>query len=596
MSPTNLFALASSEPPLLDSVATDLGASGEFVRVWRPASGWVAAAAPLPGDEAMAEAEGELAFVERPAEDGWHGRLPPPRDLDRWLDESPELLASLPGDFGFVRFRPNASAVVARSCGGLVPFYLFESRACAAVSTRLGDLARFLPGEPEIDPLVNAIWSSGGFVFPDGRTFLAGVSILGRGQWTRIDRGRRRGGGRYWDPRQKRLGKPEPREHAERLQRLLVERLDRDLDPSGGNLLSWSGGVDSSSLAALAAGVVGRPLCTVSAVPPPDHPRFEHELSYLRPLARRYGLDPCLLIHVDADTRMRLFDAAPRVVFHVSHPVLSALPAIRRQTPVRLLLGGEFADEVCGSILTVPDWAAHTSLLRLLTGRVRLPFGPQDLGRWVKHRWLAALRRPFMGLPETLEGHVHPRLRQEYEQWRRRRCRQAGRERCANRFFHLRCELMDTVLAMNWEVTSSLGIRRSLPFFNREILELAGECHPAELIGDGAKGLLRAALRDHVPRRNLQRTDKGRWGLWGSNVRDDSFRWLKPLPEILAPVLAEGWFPRPPELVSLPEARCLRQLEVFAESLVLRRRGGTVEAAHLPFHRLDGVAADGGTG
>ena len=65
-------------------------------------------------------------------------------------------------------------------------------------------------------------------------------------------------------------------------------------------------------------------------------------------------------------------------------------------------------------------------------------------------------------------------------------------------------------LGMHWEVTSSLGVRRSFPFVTRELLELGFECHPSELVGPGTKRLLRAALAGDVPAINLERPDKGR--------------------------------------------------------------------------------------
>ena len=105
---------------------------------------------------------------------------------------------------------------------------------------------------------------------------------------------------------------------------------------------------------------------------------------------------------------------------------------------------------------------------------------------------------------------------------------------------------------MNWEVCSALGIRRSLPFFNREALELAFECHPTELYGPGTKKLLRAALRDDVPAKNLLRPDKGR--------RDDalvksmlSLQEQMPnetLPQELEGVLGPGWFSHPPKALN----------------------------------------------
>lgn len=271
----NLFAVHDVGPAALDAMMLDLQRSQEFAQVWRPAPGWVAAAAPLPGgepdgesvrDHQLAFAEGRDVLVER------CGKAPVARfrEIVEIADLHPDRLASLPGDLGFIRFRSGGGATVVRSCGGLVLFYLKQSEHRFAIATRLGDIVRYLPDEPRLDPLVNAIWACSWPMFPEGRTFLADVSILGRGCFARIEGGRQMESGPYWHPRPNHIPYPTPvqaREHAERLRTLLIEKLTRDLDPEGGNLLTLSGGVDSSSLAALAAGTVGRPVWTWSLLP-----------------------------------------------------------------------------------------------------------------------------------------------------------------------------------------------------------------------------------------------------------------------------------------------------------------------------------------
>src|SRR2546430_10251171 len=94
----NLFAAHDPDPLRLADLAADLEASGEFAAVWRPAPGWVAAAAPLPrGPADQFEARhSPPAFVEGREGDG-HAR--------------------------FIRFDPGGAASVTRARGGLGPFY-----------------------------------------------------------------------------------------------------------------------------------------------------------------------------------------------------------------------------------------------------------------------------------------------------------------------------------------------------------------------------------------------------------------------------------------------------------------------------------------
>ena len=123
---------------------------------------------------------------------------------------------------------------------------------------------------------------------------------------------------------------------------------------------------------------------------------------------------------------------------------------------------------------------------------------------------------------------------------------------------------------MNWEAASALGVRRSFPFFNREVLELAFECHPAELVGPGTKKLLRTALRRDVPARNLDRPDKGHWGTY---LEGAQIPWAERLPEGLEPVVRDDWYPQPPATLAVGEAHALAQLALFAESLRARQLG-----------------------
>ena len=129
----NLFAVRDEDPVSLAAFEADLRASGEFTEVWRPAAGWVAAAAPLPRGEPDGRdvrAAG-LAFAEgRDVVGNDFGAV---ADL---ADQNPDRLATLPGDFGFMRFRPDGEATVVRSCGGLVPFYLWHGDSGWAVDRK----------------------------------------------------------------------------------------------------------------------------------------------------------------------------------------------------------------------------------------------------------------------------------------------------------------------------------------------------------------------------------------------------------------------------------------------------------------------------
>src|SRR2546429_443827 len=176
----NLFAVCDENPLRADALQHKLQHSGEFAAVWRPAPGWVAAAAPLPGSVPDGAQVRGLGFAFAEGRDLVECQLEHAAQL---AEGAPQRLASLPGDFGFIHFQADGSATVVRSCGGVVPFYLWQDGGRAAVATRLGDLVCYILHQPRLDPLVNAVWASGWGLFPDGRTFLEGVAALERGSF-----------------------------------------------------------------------------------------------------------------------------------------------------------------------------------------------------------------------------------------------------------------------------------------------------------------------------------------------------------------------------------------------------------------------------
>jgi asparagine synthetase B (glutamine-hydrolysing) len=560
----NLFAVADGDASFLDSIEGLLRADAGFAEVWRPAPGWVAAAAPLPD----AEPDGEevrgrgFAFAEgRDRLDGGAGLEWIDR-VARLADRTPTALDELPGDFGFLRFRGDGSALAVRSCGGLAPLYVYRRPSGVAVGTLLNYFTRFLPGRFTLDPLVNATWGTVPILIDD-RTFLEGVSIVPRGSHARLEPGRAPIVDAYWDPRQGEGDGPTPDpEHAARLRELLIETLSRDLDSRGRNLLTLSGGVDSTSLGALSVGVVGRKLSSFSLIPGYE-PERSHELSFIDPLIERYGIEPANKLEISEEVRERWRRASPGLPFQILHPALCELPRICREQEVRVLVGGEFADEVCGEMGRIFDWARCTPPWSLIRGARSLPFGRRDYLRWGKTRLLDAVGRTRIRFPYELPEWVHPDVKAEYAEWLRRRRLERARGTGLLR------ELEDGAaadgwVAMNWEGTTPLGVRRSIPFFTRECLELAFECHPRELLGPGKKRLLRSALGGDVPSHNLMRADKGGWG---ARDRNRKLRFEGQLPDGLERVVRADWLPAPPGPFLDRDAVGLLRLPRLAEYL-----------------------------
>lgn len=598
----NLFAVFDENPAVLKEIMKGIERSREFVEVFKPIPDWVVAIAPLPDSEPDGEAARRFGLVFAEGRDilekGANDRAQRFREIAEFADKKTENLDTFPGDFGFIRFHPQGPVTVVRSCSGLAPFYIKQDGKRTVISTRLEYFVRYHPDEPRLDPLSNAVWASSWPTFPDGRTPLKDVKILARGSFAKIENGRVTTG-RYWNPRPEKIHYPTPTEadeHARRLREILLEKLQRDLDPRGGNLLTLSGGVDSSSLCALSAGLLGFKVMTWSTLHSKENNEkaYRHDLSYIEPLRRQYGIEKYWEAFVPKTGAVEFWLKGPRFVFHVLHPALCSLPDVLKEADVNVLFGGEYADKVCGQSFTVPDWARQTSLFRVLTDVRGLLREPKDPVRWLKQKFYLWRGEPQMPIPQNLltgsRGVSRKNERplefftkeviEEYQEWYDRQKKRLLEDRRPWRYLAIDSEIMDSFVTMNWEACSALGIRRSLPFFTREVFELTFSCHPVELYGGGVKKLIRRALVNDVPHRNLFRADKGAGpgrGQITSSFESFSRSFKAPfpvetLPEELRGIIKEEWFSHPPKELEYWQYRPLMRLLIFFESLRARRQ------------------------
>jgi hypothetical protein len=555
----NLLAVRDEDPGRQADVKRRLERL-DGMEVRSAAGGWLVASEALPfsGPEPPAVLEAGLAFAEGRdrvlgAGAGPHSRAPD--SVAELATAHPERLAELPGDFTFFAFAASGAVTAVRSAGGLVPVYVdVRAPGRLALATRLDLLVRHMAAPTRLDGLPNAVQLTGIGGFPDGRSYVQGISILPRGGYERREPYGKAVGGRYWDPRPSRAQdvRPSP-EHPQRLRELLIGTLERELDPARPNLLTLSGGADSSSLAALAAGRLGRPTATWTILPDDEVAR-RAELPFLENLWARYRFEPRWEGRMDFTRVADWISELRGVAVQVQHRALCELPRMHAEVPLSVMFGGEYGDQVCGSALRLADWAALTparALLRKETGR---PLGKRDPQRWLKLRL-----RPLSGrtarFPDELPGWVRPDVREEYREWLDRRGRAALRDKRPMRGLALLGDA-DSFVSTNWEVASALGIRRCFPFHNREVLELAFQCHPRELIGPGPKKLLRNALADDVPAANLYREQK--W--FGPHSGTAPVPWERAIGPRLETVLRGDWLSHPPAAMPWIDAMRLAAL------------------------------------
>lgn len=456
--------------------------------------------------------------------------------LGNLAHEYPEALGRVPGDFSFLALRADGTGAAVRACAGLAPLYHAERPGYVAVGTQLVYFLRFLPEAPPVDLFTLSVWACAHMVFPDRRTSLAGVFSVPRGSFLRI-RGRHCSLGRYWDPRPASLNPPDAQtraEHVARLRELLRHHVERDLRFAMYPVVALSGGLDSLSLACVAVRELKLSITALSVLGPPS-PNRERELSYMREVTTASELIRHHQVVVGPEELGGLAALTPPSLFPVLHPILGAVRQLHHQRPVDVLLSGDFADQVCGSILSIADWTEQVSLGPVLRSAERA-LGRKDTLRWLKHRGLRSLGRRFYPFEYSPPPFLHERWKRQYAAWiLEQKLRHASDIR--PRPILAAHAGAQAWIDMSWELLGPLGIRRSLPFWSRAMLELGFACHATELFGPGTKKILREAVRGLVPERILRRTGKSRRTL----VHPAGLSCQVAVPPELVPLFAPGW-------------------------------------------------------
>lgn len=410
------------------------------------------------------------------------------------------------GDVTALTILPGGRVRVARSCAGTVPVYLAHAGSRVVVSTLIEPLTRIVPAGPRVDAFGLAGWLGGFGFFPAGRTWLEGVTVVPAGHAAEIATDGSVALHRYWDPRPHSWPKPTPAprvhaDHVTALRAAVLSSLERTLDEQGRNLLTISGGADSTLLGHLIAGRLGRAISTLSFRSPAPgeaaiQARAVDAFVAAHPPRRRWTFGATM------PERLEMLRGSVPLPLPTTHPALQLLPTLAAEQPIAVLVGGEFADHVTGGAHHHTDWleAASPLTLAAAAARGRLPGGVKDPALWVRHRMRA---RPFAAPP--VPRFLAAPVRAEFEAWIRDRQRRLAADRRPWRHLAARMELEDGVTAMNWEACSAAQVLRVFPFLQRATLETVFDCHPCELIGPGVKKLMRQAFAGEAPAEVLSR-------------------------------------------------------------------------------------------
>jgi len=259
------------------------------------------------------------------------------------------LPARMRGDFALLIWDPqHAEGLLARDQLGVRSMFLYDGGGRLCFACEIRHLLAFLPQRPAPDPVSVAHWLTMGHR-PGSATLYAGVRRLEPGAMLLLDRDGVHEQP-YWTPRfSEPLGESEP-QLADRMRAALDRAVDRRIATDGLTGVLMSGGLDSASVAAVAATRAPGRVSAYSAVFP-EHPTVDESalIEELRGTLRLGG--------VTAEVRTGgLLASALESIEDWELPLLSwgdfwAVPLLRAAAAegVQVTLGGDGGDELFGA-------------------------------------------------------------------------------------------------------------------------------------------------------------------------------------------------------------------------------------------------------
>jgi asparagine synthase (glutamine-hydrolysing) len=295
-----------------------------------------------------------------------------------------------------------------------------------------------------------------------------------------------------------------------------------------------SGGLDSSAIAALMAGMIDRPLKTFSVA---FKDRAFSELDYARQVAQAIRADAHEVVIDEQD----FFGALPRLIWHEDEPIAhpSSVPlyfvsALAREH-VKVVLTGEGSDELMAGYGKYPrgivNWHAGTAYsavpepLRAWIATHVVPSLPERVKRFAQRSFLVVPHTPeamffdnfaAMGL-ERQRGLLSERLahtatpEQAYATSRAYFDAPNGRSTLLDRLLYtdLKTYLVELLMKQD-QMSMAASIESRVPFLDHRLVEFVARLRPRlKLRGLTTKWLLRQAVSGILPREILSRPKMG---------------------------------------------------------------------------------------
>ncbi|MFT7405594.1 MAG: hypothetical protein ACI955_002666 [Zhongshania sp.] len=418
-------------------------------------------------------------------------------------------------DFSAAHLGENGTLTVMQSHAALMPIFTAQNKNWLLWSTSLDFAALARPAAPELDDAIAAMVASLASLFAEGRSLIQGIAEEKRGQRIRLKPQKKNC---YTNCDDEFLGKPLANAHMDKescgaaLRKIVLDNLKKDLSGKHTNLLSLSGGRDSSTLALLCQDHLKIPITTASLTPSQGDWKSKELDSILALLKDTPAQNKLIIDWPDGSYQANVLNKKPPTAHFVLHPMLCELSFITAKKRVDVYFGGEFCDELIGGEAVLGEWLADLGFFK---SHSKLPIKTQTrivTSRHLiktylntKHRWSNKLLQVKYG--DGVPGFIAPDLKNPIRTLliKGSHFGLSASEQPLHRFH----QKYAAVLGMNWAACSIMGIRRSFPLLTRETLTLLRGTHAKHRLAPKSKELFTAAFKSLVPAGILEREGKG---------------------------------------------------------------------------------------
>lgn len=381
---------------------------------------------------------------------------------------------------------------------------------------------------------------------PAPNTLFAGIRKLAPATWMRVSEDGHIQEGRYWDvwDHTQPLTNVSEEEIAERVLAELrtAVKLRKISDVPVGVFLS--GGIDSSTNAALFSEGDGQPVRTFSIGYDKDYESYPSELPYARRIAQEVGADHHELLLKESD----LFESLPKIIRHQDEPLADpvCMPVyfvskLARDNGVVVCQVGEGSDELFWGYkywrdsLRLQRYASAFPLPRPIrsVGLGALDLIEQVPGASYRREFSCeVVRRALSGRPVFWGGAevfsdsqkqrlLSPRLRKKFGEWSSWEALRPIRQRFEEKawdpsplnwmgYLDLNLRLSELLLMRVDKMSMAVSLEARVPFLDHKFVELAMSIPQAVKTKDGVlKYILKKAVRGVIPDALIDRKKQG---------------------------------------------------------------------------------------